>query len=203
MEEIWKDILGYEGLYQVSNHGRVYSLRKNKYMKPFSDKAGYIYIVLNKNKKVKRYSVHRLVAKMFIPNINGLPCVNHMDENKSNNHVSNLEWCTYAYNNSYGTRLKRISNAVKGEKHHNYGKYHTEETRNKMRKNHANVSGRNNPMCRKVRCITTGEIFEYIGEAVVKYKVETTSISACCRGRQSSAGKHPITGEKLVWEYIS
>lgn len=113
MIEIWKDIVGYEGKYQVSNLGNVRSLRvksRTKYFKGsnlvlFTDKLGYVCVNLSR----KSYKVHRLVAQAFIPNLNNLPCINHKDENKLNNSVSNLEWCDYSYNNNYGTRNQRIS----------------------------------------------------------------------------------------------
>ena len=69
---------------------------------------GYYYVCLSKNGIVKNYFVHRLVAEVFLPNPDNLPCVNHKDEDKSNNNVDNLEWCTHEYNINYGTRNKRI-----------------------------------------------------------------------------------------------
>lgn len=120
MQEIWKDIRGYEGLYQISNFGRVKSLErlaksnnnnyrrvKENFLKKHEDKNGYIKVSLNKNNKSKQYAIHRLVAKAFIPNPNNLPQINHKDENKQNNNLENLEWCTAKYNNSYGTRIQR------------------------------------------------------------------------------------------------
>ena len=110
MKETWKDIEGYEGLYQVSNLGRVKSLfRYKKQLKLEITKNGYVRIMLCKNKKRKRHLVHRLVAEAFIPNPNNLPCVNHKDENKQNNCVDNLEFCTSKYNCNYGNRNTRIS----------------------------------------------------------------------------------------------
>lgn len=113
MVEVWKDIEGYEGLYQVSSLGRVKSLRfgKERILKAGKDKGGYLMVNLCKNSKTKMYKVHRLVAQAFIPNPDGLQCINHKDENKTNNCVDNLEWCTYLYNNNYGTRnFKSASN---------------------------------------------------------------------------------------------
>ena len=114
--EIWKDIEGYEGLYQVSNFGRIKSLYnyrgKNNILVPHI-KRGYYQIGLRKNTKRKWFSIHRLVAETFIENPNNLPCVNHIDENKLNNKVENLEWCTIAYNNCYGSRLKKVSKTNK------------------------------------------------------------------------------------------
>ena len=109
--EIWKDIEGYEGLYQVSNLGRVKSLKSNKekILKSNSNGHNYLRLLLCKNNKKKSLLVHRLVAKAFIPNIDNLPEVNHKDEDKTNNCADNLEWCTAKYNSNFGTRKKRLS----------------------------------------------------------------------------------------------
>ena len=103
MEEIWKDIKGFEGLYQVSNMGRVKSLRRNIILKSRITRNGYERVNLSANNIPKLYSVHRLVANAFISNPDNLPQVNHKDENRTNNHVDNLEWCTQEYNQNYGT----------------------------------------------------------------------------------------------------
>lgn len=101
--EIWKDIEGYEGLYQVSNYGRVKSLnkRKGRILKPAKDKGGYLRVALHKQGTQKHYKIHRLVAQAFIPNPQNLPQVNHKDENPTNNTVQNLEWCDCQYNIDY------------------------------------------------------------------------------------------------------
>lgn len=109
MEEIWKDIEGYEGLYQVSNVGRVKSVRKNIILKSRIERNGYESVKLSANNISKGYYIHRLVANAFIPNPDNLPQVNHKDENKTNNCVDNLEWCTRHYNHNYGTINIRIS----------------------------------------------------------------------------------------------
>ena len=186
MEE-WRDIIEYEGLYQISNKGRVKSLGNNKNrkekilsLKPIN---GYIRVFLYKNGKPKPYSVHRLVAIAFIPNPNNYPEVNHIDEDKTNNIVENLEWCDKKYNMNYGTRNNRAGKKISENRK---GKYLYDK----------------NPKATKVKCITTGEVFNCIKEASKKYNVIYQSISKCCRGERNYAGKHPVTKEKLVWEYV-
>ena len=124
--EIWKDIRGYEGIYKISSYGRVWSLKrkgvvKEKILSQTYNNNGYLRISLNKNNKSKSILVHRLVAQSFIPNPNNLPCVNHKDENKLNNQVDNLEWCTHKYNNNYGTIKQRSGETLKKSGKVKYG----------------------------------------------------------------------------------
>ena len=120
--EIWKNIKGYEGLYQVSSEGRVKSLErtfidkigreryvKERVLKPGVTKDGYLIVVLCAGDKQKTHIVHRLVCQAFHKNPENKPCVNHIDENKTNNAASNLEWCTYEENNNHGTRSERMA----------------------------------------------------------------------------------------------
>lgn len=111
MKEIWKDIKDYEGLYQVSNLGRIKSLYnyrgKGNILKQ-KNKRGYYQVGLRKNNIRKWVSVHRLVAIAFIENPNNYSNINHKDENPLNNCIDNLEWCTTRYNNMYGTRIERV-----------------------------------------------------------------------------------------------
>lgn len=114
MKEIWKDITGYEGLYQISNNGNVKSLgnnktKKEKILKPSVDGDGYLFVKLCKNRKLKYFKVHRLVAQAFISNPNNLPQVNHKNEIKDDNRLENLEWCDAKYNINYGTRTERVA----------------------------------------------------------------------------------------------
>lgn len=111
MQEVWKDIKDYEGKYKISNLGRIksYAQKSNgKITEGYSDAKGYKTIYLyDKPQHGKWYKIHRLVAMTFIENPNNLPQVNHKDENKANNSVDNLEWCTNYYNSHYGTRAQR------------------------------------------------------------------------------------------------
>ena len=130
MKEIWKDIPEYEGLYQASNLGNIRVLnrvvnsgiknnntviRKGKLLKQRINQ-GYYEVALSKDNKKRFLKVHRLIAITFIPNLNNLPSINHKDENKLNNRVDNLEWCSIKYNCNYGTRNQRISLANRGKK---------------------------------------------------------------------------------------
>ena len=125
--EQWKDIDGYEGLYQVSSEGRIKSLRRykksrgdgiteigEKLMKLHLNQRGYCQVPLCKDNMVRMFAVHRLVAQAFIPNPDNLPQVNHKNEDKTLNTVENLEWCTNEYNSRYGTRGQRIGDKLRG-----------------------------------------------------------------------------------------
>lgn len=115
MEEIWKSITGYEGLYEVSNLGRVKSLPKSKgyaksdgcFMKPFISKDGYLLVTLSKNSNQKHFQIHRLVAKAFIPNIKNKPQVDHINRIRDDNRVENLRW-VFPYENGSNTCCNRI-----------------------------------------------------------------------------------------------
>lgn len=118
IEEIWRDIKGFENKYQISNYGRVKSLVRNKRLnnqirKTTISNEGYEKIVLTNKKYTKTFYIHRLVAETFIPNPKKLKEVNHKDEIKTNNYVENLEWCTRKYNINYGKRNNKSSNTLK------------------------------------------------------------------------------------------
>lgn len=113
-KEIWKDIPGYEGLYQVNQWGDIFSFYTNKKIKYSLSKDGYKQYNLSKNKKKQIMTAHRAVALAFIPNPNNYPVVNHKDENPLNCYVDNLEWCTYQYNAIYNNaHMKRGKNLSK------------------------------------------------------------------------------------------
>ena len=138
MEEIWKDVVGFEGLYEVSNYGRIRSLphetvirRKNAapyvlkkrgvIVTPQARRHGYLAVWLygnggNNGRSGKQYSVHRIVAEAFIPNPNQYEEVNHINEDKTDNRVCNLAWCSHRENSLHGTRGNRIGNANRNGK---------------------------------------------------------------------------------------
>lgn len=107
MVEEWRPVVGYEGLYEVSNTGLVRNVVKGRFLKPGFDKNGYLKCVLSKDGKQKTIYIHRLVASAFIENPLDLPQVNHRDEDKTNNVADNLEWCTSKYNVNYGSAQDR------------------------------------------------------------------------------------------------
>lgn len=125
-----RPVVGYEGYYEVDQFGRVYGMGRvitvkdgdRVYEKPLSGKqmkqrmhsAGYKTVALTKNGKTKAQFVHRLVAEAFLPNPDGLPMVNHKDEDKTNNFIENLEWCTVSYNNTYGNAVERRAKKIRG-----------------------------------------------------------------------------------------
>ena len=107
-EQIWVDIVGYEGHYQISNDGQVKSLKggKERILSPTYNQAGYLKVCLCKNGTKKNHKIHRLVALAFVPGYQEGYVVNHIDENKTNNHVSNLEWISIRDNNNHGARTQ-------------------------------------------------------------------------------------------------
>ena len=172
MNEIWKDVLGYEGLYQVSNLGRVKSLPKYDRLGRFHTERiksqvnngnGYLVVNLKHNGKQQMRSVHRLVADAFMNNTNNYTDINHIDGNKQNNHLENLEFCT---------RSSNMLHAVKLGLHTDFGK-------------------------RKVQCVETGTIFDSIKSAEEWVGVKGSRLSNVClskRGCKTCGGYH--------WRYV-
>ena len=116
--EVWKDVVGYEGLYKVSDRGNVHSVERKdsrgrriggRILKSSDRPDGYLEVKLYKNGERKGKLIHRLVLEAFVENPNNLLEVNHLDENKANNELSNLEWCTREYNNNHGRRNEKVS----------------------------------------------------------------------------------------------
>lgn len=118
LKEIWRDVVGYEGLYQVSNWGRVksYLRGKERILKPVLENNGYYSVNLYKKGKLKKFSLHRLVVETFLGEISSGLVVNHLNEIKTDNRLENLEIVTQRENVNHGTRNMRISEALKGQK---------------------------------------------------------------------------------------
>ncbi len=145
MEEIWKDIKGYEGLYQISNFGNIKSMdkviirkdgikyiKRGTMLKPSINTSGYLQIGLSKNGIRKPFRIHRLVAIAFIPNPYNKPFIDHINTIKTDNKVENLRWVTREENANNPLTRKHISESNSNEKHWNYGKHPTNETKQKM-----------------------------------------------------------------------
>lgn len=111
-EEVWKDIEGYEGRYQVSNLGRVKRVTTGRILKSCKNRGGYLYVNLCKQGVVSNKRIHRLVAQAFIPNPENKSDINHIDEDKTNNTVTNLEWTTRKENLNHGTHNDRVSKTL-------------------------------------------------------------------------------------------
>lgn len=173
MEE-WKDISGYEGLYQISNFGRVKSVGRRagkngiqtireRMLCQHTDKAGYIAVTLSKYGKLKVCRTHRLVAIAFIENPKDYPFINHKDENKGNPHISNLEWCDNSYNIRYGE-----------------GYENRKEVAKQRRKPVIQMDSRGN-------IIAFHEGIQIAADSVNTYAAD---IVACCKGQRKTAGKY-------------
>lgn len=121
MMEEWKPVVGYEGLYEVSNLGKIRNVNTNRQLSTYVSKRGYERVMLWKHNKGKKYMVHRIVAFSFVPNVSNKPQINHKDENKLNNRAENLEWCTQLENHNYGTIRERISKSLINNPGHSKG----------------------------------------------------------------------------------
>lgn len=185
-KEYWKPVIGYETYYEVSNYGRVRSLNyygktgKTVILHQKKLSSGYMMLQLSKNNKQKDWLVHILVAKAFIQNPDNYPCVNHKDENRANNNVDNLEWCTYGYNNNYGTRNEKISKALTGRKM-------SEKTKKKVSKRKKGIP--NFKKRKKVYQYTLDNQLVKVWESARETNKDGFSyknISQCCNGKRKT-----------------
>lgn len=181
--EVWKDIVDYEGLYKISNYGRIKTLERDYFSGMYNSikkhqqemirknektKNGYFRIALTKNGKTKRYLVHRLVAQHFIPNLNNFSQINHKDENKENNYYKNLEWCNNRYNMNYGKRNEKARKSIieiKGRKVNQY------DLQGNFIEQYFSINGASRQFNRK-----------------------GSNIRACCKGNQKTA-------YGFIWKY--
>jgi hypothetical protein len=159
LTEIWKDVSGYEGLYQVSNFGRVKRFFKNgkeNFLAGKKDKDGYIEVILSSNQRKKYCRLHRLVADAFIPNLENKPQINHKDRNKQNNSADNLEWVTVSENAA-----------------------HTFATGRKIHRR---------PVVQYARNMDVVSIWDSIRAAGNALKISEHNINSCCNGKLPTAG---------------
>lgn len=176
--EIFKDIEGYEGLYQISNLGNVKSLNyhrtgKERILKPAKKDNGYLFIGLHKNRNIKYFLIHRLVASSFLPNPNKLKEINHINENKIDNRVENLEWINHKDNMKYGNRsVKEL------------------ETKNK----NSSINAEKPIIQLSKYGIEIGR-YKSINEAERQTGINQSSIGRCCKGKYNSAGGY-------IWKYL-
>ena len=183
MEEEWRPIKDYEGLYEVSNMGRVRSLnykntKEERILKLTKDKRGYLRVPLTKDKKRKIYRVHRLVALTFIPNIENKPCIDHINTIKTDNRVENLRWTTLKENNNNELSRKHNSESNKDRK---------------LSEEHKYKIGKANG--RRVYCVELDMIFDSLAEAERVIKVKHGNISTVCNGKRKTAGGYH-------WRYV-
>lgn len=223
--EEWRDIHGYEGLYQVSSYGRVRSLNysntgKVQVMKP-RETHGYKRIQLKKSGSIYDLAIHRLVAIAFIPKIDGKECIDHIDGDPLNNHVGNLRWCTHKDNMNNPITRERIRNAMRGEHNPFYGKSHKLSTKRLFSLYASDRIGNKNPFFGKHHSETAknkiSESRKQSGIPIVQYALDGTyirdwpsakvaarelgissnsSITECCRGKRRTIGG-------FQWKYKS
>lgn len=179
MAEIWKPVRGYEGIYEVSNTGKIRSLDRmatsqgkahktvyGKLLKSGLQRNGYLRVDLCKDGEIQHCFVHRIVADAFVENPNSFPMVNHKDENKANNNADNLEWCTAKYNSNYGTRGKRIAERLSAVK------------------------------CKPVAQYLNGVLIAVFPSTIsARHITDPSHIGACCNGKRKHAGGYE-------WQFI-
>jgi hypothetical protein len=183
--ETWKDVIGYEGLYQASNLGRIRSFaRINKWIviKPVKTKFGYCKIQLHKKGEVKTFLTHRLVACAFINNPLNKPCIDHINGIKTDNSVNNLRWCDHSQNINNPLTIKKLSSSKIGTKCYLFGKF-----------------GKEHPISKRIiMCDNKNDIskeYDSITMAANELGIMRQSISKVCRGVNKTANK-------LIFKYV-
>lgn len=192
--EEWKDIKGYENLYQVSTKGRVKSLlyKKEKILKGSLNSEKYFTVHL----KGKTYAIHRLVAETFLERVEGKNEIDHINTNRNDNYIENLRWVTHKENCNNPLTIQKY----KKIKRYYKSRIITKETIEKIRQTKAtNKENGKRINGKTVICITTGKIFTSAVLASEYYNIRSSDIIACCKGKRKSCGK--LNNEKLIWEY--
>lgn len=169
-----KDIKGFEGLYGITEDGQVLNYKTQKFMKQRQDKDGYYRLSLTKEGKQYTRFIHRLLAETFIPNPKNLPLLNHKDENKQNNSLDNLEWCSEWYNLTY-SRNRKLA-LEKGADFMGF-----EKTKTNQKKPGSGIS-------KPVRCIELNIIYDSGAAAARELGLDASHISKVCRGKANTTG---------------
>ena len=185
IKDEWKDIKNYENIYKVNKNGKIINIKRNKIRKSRIDKYGYERIILNKNNKKQNLLVHRLVAEAFIPNPNNLPQINHKDENKQNNNVNNLEWCTQKYNCNYGTKNERAKLKISQA---NKGKHYSINTEFKKGNIAWNKNINTYYRAKKVKCVELNKIYNSIMDASRELNIKHQNIMRSCISNYKAGG---------------
>lgn len=203
MEEIWKNIIGYEDKYQVSNLGNIKAIKTwtgnkyyskykkcNKILKPVKDSAGYYCVSLWKESCNKTHRIHVEVAKAFIPNPNNYPCINHKDGNKTNNNINNLEWCTFKHNSQEAVKMGLSKPNYVGIMKGKFGKEHNRSKKVKQ------IDKNTNEII---------NVFYGVEEAYRQTGICPSNISACCNKKIHKKGNkcwQSKTAGGYKWEYF-
>ncbi len=194
MKEVWKSIEGYEGMYEISNLGRIKSFKADKQngkiLKLKNSTSGYSKCALFKDNHPTTFTIHKLVAQAFIPNTDNKSQINHIDGNKENNRVDNLEWCTPKENMKHASKTGLIKRGRRNKR---------VKKNSKTKEKYIAPKGEYSKNAKKVLCVTTGEVFNCIKYASEKYGIDNSDISKCCRGKIYHAGY--IDGEEAIWRY--
>lgn len=195
-EEKFVDIKNYEGIYKIGDKGTILGLSRSNddrykhnvwVLKQNEHRTGYMYVTLQKDKKKKTISVHRLVAENFIKNINNYPCVNHIDSNRKNNDVSNLEWCTYKQNTQWALKTGRFDNMKKlNSQRMKNNKLNGYIIANEITKKKVAKFDKYNNLI---------EVYESISEASKQTGIKISSISC-------SANNKRKTGGGFIWHFV-
>ena len=198
-EEVWKDVKDYEGLYQVSNLGRVKSLNyrgngKEGILKGADNGHGYLRVGLYKEGKIKFYAIHKLVATAFLENPMGFTDVNHKDENKQNNRADNLEFCSRLYNNTYNGRAKKIGEKIRGRKQSEESIRKRAEKIRGRKQSEESIRKKSKPVFSVDKESGLIMWWQSAREAERCTGIPHGNIINCCKGKYHSAGNH-------IWFY--
>ena len=189
MDTVWKDVVGFEELYEVSCQGKIRNKNNGRLLNGWTIKKGYIQVALRKNKKSYFMLVHRIVAEAFISNPDRKEFVDHINTITSDNRVENLRWCNYTENNNNPTTRSKNSIAKTGKNNPLYGKTHKKETILKMRNSAKNIS-----VVQISKSGTTLNVWNSMREAERETGISQGNITKCCQRKRNTAGGY-------IWRY--